>query len=131
MLGKGLPIEMLLYADDLETMAPGHQGRIAVVVAFVVMAVFGAPFKWKKQRGGLNTEWVGICTDYHSYSLGLSARKAAWVAEWIEGICRKGYVEPRVFAAGLGRLGFAALALPWERPFLGPLYAWSSAVAGV
>ena len=33
-------------------------------------------------------------------------------------------------AQGLGRLGFAATALDWERPFLGPLHAWSSAVAG-
>ena len=29
---------------------------------------------------------------------------------------------------GLGRLGFAANALTWERPFLGPLYSWTSAV---
>ena len=26
---------------------------------------------------------------------------------------------------GLGRLGFASIALDWERPFLGPLHAWS------
>ena len=31
---------------------------------------------------------------------------------------------------GLGRLGFAAIALDWERLFLGPLYAWSSAIQG-
>ena len=31
---------------------------------------------------------------------------------------------------GLGRLGFASIALDWERPFLGPLHAWSSAVQG-
>lgn len=123
-------MEMLLYADDLETMAPGPQGRIAAVVAFVVMAAMGAPFKWKKQRGGLVTEWVGICTNYETYSMGLSDKRAEWVVGWIEGLLKKAQVLPRVFAAGLGRLGFAALALPWERPFLGPLYAWSSAVAG-
>ena len=33
-------------------------------------------------------------------------------------------------AQGLGRLGFAAISLDWERPFLGPLYAWSSAIQG-
>ena len=31
---------------------------------------------------------------------------------------------------GIGRLGFAAISLDWERPFLGPLYAWSSAIQG-
>ena len=33
-------------------------------------------------------------------------------------------------AQGLGRLGFAAISLDWERPFLGPLSAWSSAIQG-
>ena len=99
-------------------------------MAFVVMAAMGAPFKWKKQRGGLVTEWVGICTNYETYSMGLSDKRAEWGVGWIEGLLKKAQVLPRVFAAGLGRLGFAALALPWERPFLGPLYAWSSAVAG-
>ena len=32
------------------------------------------------------------------------------------------------FASCLGRLGFAATALPWEKPFLGPLYTWAAAV---
>ena len=32
------------------------------------------------------------------------------------------------FSAGLGRLAFSSLAIPWERPFLGPLYKWSCAV---
>ncbi len=31
---------------------------------------------------------------------------------------------------GLGKLGFAATALLWERPFLGPLYVWAEAVKG-
>ena len=30
----------------------------------------------------------------------------------------------------VGRLGFAAIALDWERPFSSPLYAWSSAIQG-
>lgn len=29
-----------------------------------------------------------------------------------------------------GRVGFASLCLPWERPFLGPLYAWAAAIMG-
>ena len=33
-------------------------------------------------------------------------------------------------AHGLGRLGFAAISLDWERSFLGPLYALSSAMQG-
>ena len=41
-----------------------------------------------------------------------------------------GSVTARDMFQGLGRLGFAAIALDWERPFLGPLYAWSSAIQG-
>ena len=37
-------------------------------------------------------------------------------------------VDFRLFAAGLGRLGFAATGLPWEKPFLGPVYVWSAAI---
>ena len=43
---------------------------------------------------------------------------------------RTGRTEAKAFAQGLGRLGFASIALDWERPFLGPLHAWSSAVQG-
>ena len=45
-------------------------------------------------------------------------------------MCQKKVVDPREFAAVLGRLGFASSALPWEKPFLGPLYVWSSATRG-
>ena len=105
-------------------------GESGAVVAYILMAAMGAPFKWKKQRGGLMTEWVGICTNYEDFSMGISQKRSLWVVKWIDGLLDKGAVLPREFAAGLGRLGFAALALPWERPFLGPLYAWSSAVSG-
>ena len=42
----------------------------------------------------------------------------------------RGKSEARPFAQGLGGLGFASMALDWERPFLGPLHAWSSPVQG-
>ena len=41
---------------------------------------------------------------------------------------RAGSVVARDMSQGLGRLGFAAIVLDWERPLLGPLYAWSSAI---
>ena len=76
------------------------------------------------------TEWVGITVNYPTYEMGLSSRRAAWIAEWIGSLRERKEVSYREFAAGLGRLGFASLALPWERPFLGPLYAWAAAIQG-
>ena len=121
-------LDLLLYADDLEGIAVGKSGRTALVVTFVVMAALGAPFKWSKQRGGQSTEWIGLTADYGKYAFGLSERRASWLCAWIRGILASGMVGGREFAGGLGRLSFAAGALPWEKPFLGPLFAWSSAV---
>ena len=128
LVGPGVPLELLLYADDLEAMGVGREGRKGAALAFIYMSAFGSPFKWGKQRGGICTEWVGLTTNYGDYSFGLSEKRAAWLVEWIGQICSEKKVEPRNFSAGLGRLGFAATALPWEKPFLGPLYVWASAV---
>ena len=130
LIGPGVPLEMLLYADDLEVMSVGRLGRIGAVKCYVLMAAFGAPFKWEKQRGGMETEWIGLMTNYGEFSFGLSARRADWVVAWIQKLREEKMVLPREFSAGLGRLGFAATALPWERPFLGPLYVWASATMG-
>ena len=129
-VGPDFPIEALLYADDLEMMGPGKKGRMGAVLGYVAMAAVGTPFKWKKQRGGLVTEWVGFNTDYRTYSMGLTERRSQWVQDWISQLEERKEVSDREFAAGLGRLSFASLALPWERPLLGPLFAWSAAIRG-
>ena len=127
-LGDFFPNDMLLYADDLEVLTIGRRGRIGGVLAYSVMASLGAPFKWAKQRGGIVTEWIGLTTDYSAFSMGLSLRRASWLVDWIGSLRERKEVTFREFSAGLGRLGFSALALPWEKPLLGPLYAWASAI---
>ena len=124
----GTVVEFLLYADDLEGVGVGRRGRISLVIAYCIMAALGAPFKWSKQRGGTTTEWVGLTTDYGKYSFGLSEKRSTWLRSWIGGLLTSGLVDPSEFAAGLGRLSFASLALPWEKPFLGPLFAWAAAI---
>jgi hypothetical protein len=69
-------------------------------------------------------------TDYVSWKLGMSEKRGRWLVDWLRKTVREGVIEPREMAQGLGRLGFSAMALDWERPFLGPLYAWSSAIFG-
>ena len=63
-------------------------------------------------------------TEYSSYRLGMG-ELALHLAKR-QGVFGKGYGQGD--AAGPGRLGFAAIALNWQRPFLGPLHAWSSAI---
>ena len=78
-LGEGFPNDMLLYADDLEVLTVGREGRVGGVLAYALMAALGAPFKWAKQRGGLTTEWIGLTTDYRIFAMGLSVKRTEWV----------------------------------------------------
>ena len=56
LLGPGFPLDMLLYADDLESMGRGAKGRRGIPRA--QLSLPGYPFKWAKTReGGL--EWSG------------------------------------------------------------------------
>ncbi|OLQ03582.1 Anthranilate N-benzoyltransferase protein 2 [Symbiodinium microadriaticum] len=104
------------------------QGDRAFPFSYLFLATLGYPFKWPKTRGGFRVEWLGMETDYPGHQLGLSKKRADWLVEWLRDKATRGRVSAKEFSQGLGRLGFAAMALDWERPFLGPLHAWSSAV---
>ena len=130
LLGRKHAGEHLLYADDLEALGSGRDGRRGLVLTFLFLSAVGFPFKWAKQRGGLKVEWIGLCTDYMNMTLGLSESRSAWVQSWTTGVASKGRITAKEMEQGLGRLGFTAGALLWERPFLGPLYSWSAAVRG-
>ena len=74
-------------------------------------------------------QWIGQL-DVGAFEKGISAKKVAWLKEWIHRHRAAGGVTGREFKAALGRLSFVAGALPHVRPFLGPLFAWS-AVTGL
>ena len=79
LLGPERPIEMLIFADDLESLGAGLQGRRGIVLSYLYLATMGFPFKWSKQRGGLKVEWIGLFTDYTTMRLGLSkAERLGW-----------------------------------------------------
>ncbi|CAK9107239.1 unnamed protein product, partial [Durusdinium trenchii] len=101
-LGEGFPNDMLLYADDLEVLTVGREGRVGGVLAYALIAALGAPFKWAKQRGGLTTEWIGLTTYYRSFAMGLSVKRTEWVLGWIRSLRLRKEVTYREFAAGLG-----------------------------
>ena len=123
-------LEILLFADDVEMIGGDRRGRRGIVLSYVILASLGLPFKWSKTKGGLNVQRIGYETSYATFRLGISEKRASWLAAWTEELARTGTVTWDDFACGLGRLGFGANALSWERPFLGPLYSWSSATRG-
>ena len=115
LLGR-CPIDLLLYADDLESVATTKRGRIAIVLSYCYLTAFGYPFKWSKTRGGYRVEWLGMETEYSSYRLGLTEKRATWLVTWHK--VRAGKVTAKEMAQGLGRLGFAAISLDWDRAAL-------------
>ncbi|CAE8707868.1 unnamed protein product [Polarella glacialis] len=131
LLGPENPAEILVFADDIEVIGPDRAGRRAIVLTYLFLVAFGNPFKWEKQRGGLKVDWIGLHTDYTVYKLGISEERCAWLVGWCTEVEVSCSVWPRVMAAGLGRLCYTANALFWERPFLGPIYAWVSSVGGL
>ena len=64
LLGPDLPVELLIFADDLEALGADLRGRRGVACAYIFLSAFGFPFKWAKQRGGLKVEWIGLFADY-------------------------------------------------------------------
>ena len=122
--------EALTYADDVELIAASPEERKGATKFLAFLSALGTPFKWEKLRGGMATDWIGFHTDYVLKQLGLSVKRAEWITTWCNKLISEIYVHPAEMASGLGRLGYAANALYWEKPFLGPLYAWSSAIAG-
>ena len=51
---QGFPLDMLLYADDLESL------------------------------GGFQVDWLGMETDSPGHQLGLSKKRASWLVDWLE-----------------------------------------------
>ena len=100
LLGPGFPLDMLLYADDLESMGRGAKGRRGIPLSYLYLAALGYPFKWAKTRGGFRVEWLGMETEYPSYKLGLSLKRATWLVEWLRGLAESGKAEARSFAQG-------------------------------
>ncbi|CAE8676146.1 unnamed protein product [Polarella glacialis] len=118
----------LLYADDFNWISSGAFAVDDIVLAIFFLCILGVPMSWKKFHGGLQYEWVGYWSDLRHRRLGISEARADWLVRWMSKALVAGSVCIEEFKSVLGRMGFAMRALETFRPFLGPLYAWSSAV---
>ena len=124
---KNQPCFQLLFADDLKLVVGGDTKHYDLWTMLLAWIMAGTPFSWRKFRGGIALDYVGFWTDYGRFRIGLSEKRAAWVIKTISELEASQYMMTgRAFAELLGRLGFAAQAVPWLRPLLGPLYVWES-----
>jgi len=119
---------VLLFADDFVYLVEDRAGLEGVGWFIFVLAVLGFPFRWDKFRGGTEIPWIGYWIELQTFKLGISEARAKWIVGWVRGVLRDGEVDLADLAAVLGRLVFAAGPLEMVRPFLAPLYAWSSAM---
>jgi hypothetical protein len=116
-----------IYADDLRWTCHGPAKYDLLLLLTFVWTLAGTPISWKKGRGGLALDWVGYWLDYGKFQVGISESRCRWLVAWAERILSNGVVLVRGLAEGLGRLCFTAGVLEFARPFLSPLYAWTSA----
>lgn len=94
-----------------------------------MLEVMEVPLSYKKLRGGTRIQWIGYQLDVGVFEKGISDSKVKWILGWIEKKKQDGGATGRELKSALGRLSFVAGALQHIRPFLGPLFAWASALA--
>eukprot|EP00438_Fugacium_kawagutii_P025749 Skav221045 [mRNA] locus=scaffold1448:254439:257677:+ [translate_table: standard] len=127
----GVPLGLwhLLFADDGWMVATGKWFWRKILFWFFVMDLFEFPISWKKVSGGVVCQWIGYELDVKSFRIGISEKKRRWLQDWVDGKKKDGGALGRDVKSALGRLSFVAGALRHVRPFLGPLYAWSTILA--
>eukprot|EP00435_Cladocopium_sp_Y103_P027686 s1708_g6.t2 len=126
---KHLSLWHLLFADDGWMVAIGKWFWRKLLYWFFVLDLLEFPIAWHKVAGGVVVQWIGYQLDLGQFSVGISDRKRCWIKDWVARRRADGGVMGRELKAALGRLSFVAGALKHVRPFLGPLYAWSAALA--
>lgn len=129
LLGPCFPLDMLLYADDLEVIAEHAGERPGLLLVVIILLAVGTPIKWSKFRGGYELVWIGYHFSHRLYAIGLSEARAQWLITWIQKTLTQGSTNIDDFGSVIGRLGFAAMALLYDKPFLGILYAWHATVS--
>ena len=100
-LGPEMPIEMLIFADDLESLAQEYVADAEQCFHSCFYPLLASPSSGLKQRGGLKVEWIGLYTDYTTMRLGLSPKRAAWMEGWTRKLASTGRVTAKEMEQGL------------------------------
>ena len=117
----------LVYVDDLHLTCLGARKFVNLWIVLLIYELVGTPFSYKKFAGGLKVQFVGYLLDYRECFIGITKKRGDWLVEFAEEMRKAGgVVLMRRFNEFVGRLGFVARVLVWLKPFMAPLYAWSS-----
>ena len=116
----------LLFADDYLWSASGRDPIVDLLFGIAVLTALGMPFSWKKFQGGFQLDWIGYWVDLGRFEAGISAARHEWVCKALRDLLSADCVLVRRCVEVLGRLGFVCNALEHFKPFLGPLYTWTS-----
>ena len=119
----------LAYVDDLHVVRWGDQKFKSLWMLLLAYEILGTPFGYHKFKGGLEVQFVGYELNYLRSTIGISNKRATWLAEFVVNLQRASFTTSmRDFNEFLGRLGFVARVLTWIKPHLAPLYSWSAVV---
>jgi len=116
----------MVLADDFKVEVTGGRFAEGLLAALWVLILLEIPISWEKVRGGTLFTWVGYELDLRRHTLGLARSRAQWLCDWMDKVCADKQVLMSDFVAALGRASFGFGALEYDRPFLGPLYAFAA-----
>ncbi len=117
---------VLLMADDMKVESTSSTPHRWILWFVFMLRLFGVPLSWRKVQGGVEIIWIGYSIRLDTLSVGISAGRARWAAEWMRRAARDGAMDVADLRSALGRLTFIANALDYERPFLAPIYAFTA-----
>ena len=110
--------------DDVHILCLGPEKFTTLWLSILAYEVMGTPFSYRKFKGGLAVEYVGYQLQYDRCVAGISAKRADWVIQWINGVEQQGWmVLGRSFVEFTGRMSFVARVVTWLKPLLAPLFS--------
>ena len=75
------------------------------------LVILGVPLSWKKSKGGLSYTWVSYELCFKSWTLGISASRAAWFEGWLTRTIDAGLIDTAELREALGRMVYMYGAL--------------------
>ncbi len=115
---------ILLLADDFKVESSSPRPKLPVLMFLWSLEVLGVALQWRKVQGGSTIAWVGYEFLLSEHALGISEHRAQWAIRWCHRVVRDGAIRVGELREGLGRLGYIAAALDYDRPFLAPIYTF-------